>query len=66
MPRKLNKKILDCFPNIIVDHQKIGTMVPACFDQIPEAPSDFLVDHIGLHIQEASLSWSLIGKEPKF
>ena len=45
------KEILDCFPTIIADKQKIGNMVPAGFDQITGAPSDSLVNHLGLHMQ---------------
>ena len=50
------QKILTAFSTIIADQQKMGNMGPACFDHITEPPSDSLVDHIRLQMQEASLS----------
>ena len=56
----LNKKKIKKNHNIIADQQEIGNMGPACCDQITGAPSVSLVDHIRLHMQEASLSRNLL------
>ena len=53
---RVHRVCLDYIRIVIADQQKIGNMVTACFDQLIGAPSDSLVNHIRLHMQEASLS----------
>ena len=47
---------IPCLVLIRTVQQNIGNMVPVCCNQITGATSDSLVDHIRLHMQEASLS----------
>ena len=46
------KETLDLFLTQITDEPKIGSLVPACCDQVTGAPSNSLVDQVRLHLRE--------------
>ena len=46
------KETLDLFLTQITDEPKIGSLVPACCDQVTGAPSNSLVDQVRLYQRE--------------
>jgi len=49
---KVFKEKLDTFLSRIPDEPKIGSLIPACCDQVTGAPSNSLVDQVRLHLRE--------------